>query len=56
MTNKTFIALNAALKSGNCINMYDALADNGLETDDVYANGENKIWLSKCINSILFNK
>jgi len=43
--------LHSAHASGNAFDLYDALADNGLETEEVYTNGEDVAWLK---NYVLF--
>ena len=47
------IQMNEALKTMNPYDLYDALADNNLETDEVWQNGKNVEWLANKIRDLL---
>jgi hypothetical protein len=49
----TIIQMNEALKTMNPYDLYDALADNNLETDEVWQNGKNVEWLANHIRGLL---
>ena len=58
MTKMSFCArvreqLIDALASQNAYDLYDALADNDLETDDVFNRADNTAWLSHHVICIL---
>ncbi len=45
--------LKNALRSQSVYDLYDALADNGLETEEVYGHGSDAAWLIKHISNLL---
>ena len=45
--------LEDALSTGNPWDLYDTIADNGWETDEVYANSHDVSWLKSYASSIL---
>lgn len=48
-----FIQMIEALETNNVYDLYDALADNGFETDEVWRNGSNAAWLASHIKQLL---
>ena len=50
------IQMNEALETMNPYDLYDALADNGFETDEVWQNGSNVEWLASYIRKLLNNQ
>lgn len=49
------IQMTEALETMNPYDLYDALADNGLETREVWQNGSNAEWLASHIRKLLNN-
>lgn len=53
MTTKVREQLQAAVASQNLFDLYDAMADNGLETAEVYAHGSNLEWMMNHAKELL---
>ena len=50
------IQMTEALETMNPYDLYDALADNGFETREVWQNGSNTEWLASYIRKLLNNQ